>query len=92
MHSMTKFLPLPKLKIMKMNNGYAEFLRMFDWNYIITFRTHYKIYLMTARYLINKLISSTNKVENVFYVSERDKGNHTNKHVSMLIDTNTVMT
>ena len=63
---------------MKMKNGYAEFLRMFDWNYFITCRTHYKVHLMTARNWINKLISSTYKVENVFYVSESDKGDHTN--------------
>ena len=75
-----------------MKNGYAEFLRMFDWNYFITCRTHYKVHLMTARNWINKLISSTYKVENVFYVSESDKGDHTNKHVHMLIDTNTEMT
>ena len=40
---------------------------------------------MTARNWINKLISSTYKVENVFYVSESDKGDHTNKHVHMLL-------
>ena len=77
---------------MKMKNGYAEFLGMFDWNYFITCRTHYKVHLTTARNWINKLISSTYMVENVFYVSESDKGDQTNKHVHMLIDTDTDMT
>ena len=47
---------------------------------------------MTALDWINKLIFSKHKVENVLYVSESDKGDHTNKHVHMLIDTNTDMT
>lgn len=49
-----------------MKNGYAEFLRIFDWNYFITCRTHYKVHIMTTRNWINKLISSRYKVENVF--------------------------
>ncbi len=77
---------------MKINNGCAEFLRTYDWNYFITCRTHHKVHLMTARNWINKLISSSYKVENIFYVSESDKGDHNNKHVHMLIDTNTDMT
>ena len=47
---------------------------------------------MTARNWINKLFSPTYKVENVLYVSESDNGDHTNKHVHMMIDTKTDMT
>ena len=69
---------------MKINNGYAEFLRMFDWNCSTSINSYVWIYY--------DIISSTYKVENVFYVSESDKGDHTNKHVHMLIDTNKDMT
>ena len=68
-----------------MKDGYAEFFRMFEWNYFITCRTNYKITLMTARNWINKLFSPTYKVENILYVSESYNGDHTNKHVHMLI-------
>ncbi|MDG2387302.1 MAG: hypothetical protein P8M02_07790, partial [Flavobacteriaceae bacterium] len=35
---------------------------------------------------------ASNKVEQAFYVSERDKGDYNNLHVHMLIGTNTDMT
>ena len=65
---------------------------MFNWNYFITCGTHYKVHLMTALNWINILVSSIYKLENVFYLSESDKGDHTNKHEDMLIDTNTDVT
>ena len=47
---------------------------------------------MTVRNGITKLLKTSNKVENVFYVSERDKGDYNNLHAHMLIGTNTDMT
>ena len=47
---------------------------------------------MTVRNWITKLLQKTSKVEQVFYVSERDKGDYNNTHVHMLISTNTDMT
>ena len=40
---------------------------------------------MTVRNWITKLLQKTSKVEQVFYVSERDKGDYNNTHVHMLI-------
>ena len=42
--------------------------------------------------LLSILLKTSNKVENVFYVSERDKGDYNNLHAHMLIGTNTDMT
>ncbi|MGB2216090.1 MAG: hypothetical protein ACPHZY_05430 [Flavobacteriaceae bacterium] len=47
---------------------------------------------MTVRNWINKLYKRSIKVDNVFFVSERDKGDYSNQHVHMLLDTNTDMT
>ena len=47
---------------------------------------------MTVRNWLTKLLQRSNKVEQVFYVSERDKGDYNNLHVHMLIGTNTDMT
>jgi hypothetical protein len=47
---------------------------------------------MTARNWINKLFRRSRQVDNVFFVAERDKGDYSNKHVHMLIGTNTDMT
>ena len=47
---------------------------------------------MTVRNWITKLLKTSNKVENVFYVTERDKGDYNNLHAHMLIGTNTDMT
>jgi hypothetical protein len=47
---------------------------------------------MTVRNWINKLYGRSVKVDNVFFVSERDKGDYSNQHVHMLLDTNTDMT
>jgi hypothetical protein len=47
---------------------------------------------MTARNWINKLFRRSHQVDNVFFVAERDKGDYSNKHVHMLIGTNTDMT
>ena len=46
---------------------------------------------MTVRNWITKLLKTSNKAENVFYVSERDKGDNNNLHAHMLIGTNTDM-
>ena len=77
---------------MKIHNEYARFIQNYDWNYFITCRTPYKIYTKTVRNWIDKLFSRSNKVEKVFFVSERDKGDYNNLHVHMLLDTNTNMT
>ena len=47
---------------------------------------------MTVRNWITKLLKNSNKVESVFYVTERDKGDYNNLHAHMLIGTNTDMT
>ena len=77
---------------MKIHNEYARFIQNFDWNYFITCRTPYKIHTKTVRDQVDKLFSRSYKVDKVFFVSERDKGDWNNLHVHMLLDTNTDMT
>jgi hypothetical protein len=77
---------------MKITKHYSNFLQQLKWNYFITCRTPYKIHTMTVRNWITKLLNNSNKVENVFYVTERDKGDYNNLHAHMLIGTNTDMT
>ena len=77
---------------MKITKHYSDFLQRFNWNYFITCRTPYKIHTMTARNWINKLFRRSHQVDNVFFVAERDKGDYSNRHVHMLIGTNTDMT
>ena len=50
------------------------------------------MYPTLVRNWITKLLKTSNKVENVFYVTERDKGDYNNLHAHMLIGTNTDMT
>ena len=57
---------------MKITKHYSDFLLQLNWNYFITCRTPYKIHTMTVRNWITKLLKTSNKVENVFYVSERE--------------------
>ena len=71
---------------------YASFLQNYNWNYFITCRTPYRIHTMTVRNWITKLFNNSNKVEKVFFVTERDKGDYNNLHAHMLIGTNTDMT
>ena len=77
---------------MKITKHYSDFLLQLNWNYFITCRTPYKIHTMTVRNWITKLLKNSNKVESVFYVTERDKGDYNNLHAHMLIGTNTDMT
>ena len=77
---------------MKITKHYSDFLLQLNWNYFITCRTPYKIHTMTVRNWITKLLKNSNKVESVFYVTERDKGDYHNLHAHMLIGTNTNMT
>ena len=77
---------------MRLSKYYADFLQKYQWNYFLTCRTPYKIHTMTVRNWITKLLKTSNKVENVFYVSKRDKGDYNNLHAHMLIGTNTDMT
>ena len=77
---------------MRLSKYYADFLQKYQWDYFITCRTPYKIHTMTVRNWITKLLKRSNKVENVFYVTERDKGDYHNLHAHMLIGTNTDMT
>ena len=77
---------------MDVRQQWAQFLNEYYWNYFITCRTPYKIYTRTVPTWIGKLYSNSNKVDKVFYVSERDKGDYNNNHVHMLIDTNSSIT
>ena len=47
---------------------------------------------MTVRNWLTRLLNRSNKAEQAFFVSERDKGDYNNLHVHMLIGTNTDMT
>ena len=47
---------------------------------------------MTVRNWLTKLLKTSNKVDNAFYVTERDKGDYNNLNTHMLIGTNTDMT
>jgi len=80
---------LHKLKRMNLSKDYADFIQQFQWNYFATCRTPYRIHTMTARNWLTKLLYRSNKVEQAFFVSERDKGDYNNLHVHMLIGTNT---
>ena len=46
---------------------------------------------MTVRNWLTKLLQHSNKVDQAFYVTQRDKGDYNNLHVHMLICTNTDM-
>ena len=77
---------------MDVRKQWARFLSEYDWNYFITCRTPYKIYTRTVSSWIDKLYGNSSKVDKVFYVSERDKGDYSNKHVHMLLETNSSIT
>ena len=77
---------------MNLAKDYASFLQQLQWNYFVTCRTPYKIHTKTVRDWVDKLFSRSYKVDKVFFVSERDKGDWNNLHVHMLLDTNTDMT
>lgn len=47
---------------------------------------------MTVRNWLTKLLNRSNKVEQAFFVAERDKGDYNNQLIHMLIGTNTNMT
>ena len=70
---------------------YASFLKQLQWNYFATCRTPYKIHTMTVRGWLTKLVNSSNKVKQAFFVTERDKGDYNNLHAHILIGTNTDM-
>ena len=80
---------LHKLKRMNLSKDYADFIQQLQWNYFATCRTPYRIHTMTVRNWLTKLLQRSNKVEQAFFVSERDKGDYNNLHVHMLIGTNT---
>ena len=69
---------------------FALFLQQLQWNYFITCRTPYKIHTMTVRNWLTKLLLRSNKVEQAFFVTERDREIST-PHAHMLIGTNTDM-
>jgi len=71
--------------------NYASFLQQLQWNYFITCRTPYRINMMTVRNWLTMPLKKLNKVEQAFFVSEKDKGDYNNLHVHMLIGTNTDM-
>jgi hypothetical protein len=64
---------LHKLKRMNLSKDYADFIQQFQWNYFATCRTPYRIHTMTVRNWLTKLLYRSNKVEQAFFVSERDK-------------------
>ena len=77
---------------MDVRQQWAQFLSEYDWNYFITCRTPYKIYTRTVSSWIDKLYANSSKVDKIFYVAEKDKGDYSNKHVHMLLETNSSIT
>ena len=77
---------------MDVRQQWAQFLNEYDWNYFITCRTPYKIYTRTVSSWTDKLYGNSLKVDKVFYVAERDKGDYSNNHLHMLIYTNSSIT
>ena len=57
---------------MNLSKDYADFIQQFQWNYFATCRTPYRIHTMTARNWLTKLLYRSNKVEQAFFVSERE--------------------
>ena len=76
---------------MNLSKDYASFLQQLKCNYFATCRSPYRINTMTVRNWLTKLLKKSNKVEQAFFVTERDKGDYNNLHVHMLIATNTDM-
>lgn len=81
-----------KWKKMIVKDTFSEFLMRYDWNYFITCRTPYKIHTMTVRTWAKNLMQYSKKIDRLFFVSERDKGDYHNLHVHMLLGTNMQMT
>ena len=79
------------LRPMTTAKNYASFLQQLQWNYFATCRTPYRVHTMTVRNWITKLLLRSNKVEQAFFVTERDKGDYNNLHAHILIGTNTDM-
>ena len=77
---------------MDVRRQWAQFLGEYDWNYFITCRSPYKIYTRTVSSLIDRLYGNSSKVDKIFYVAERDKGDYSNTHVHMLLETNSSIT
>ena len=76
---------------MNLSKDYASFLQQIQWNYFATCRSPYRINTMIVWNWLTKLLKRSNKVEQAFFVTERDKGDYNNLHVHMLIGTNTDM-
>ena len=74
---------------MNLSKDYASFLQQIQWNYFATCRSPYRINTMIVWNWLTKLLRRSNKVEQAFFVTERDKGDYNNLHVHMLIGTNT---
>ena len=77
---------------MDVRRQWAQFLGEYDWNYFITCRSPYKIYTRTVSSWIERLYGNSSKVDKIFYVAERDKGDYANTHVHMLLETNSNIT
>ena len=77
---------------MDVRRQWAQFLGEIDWNYFITCRSPYKIYTRTVSSWIERLYGNSSKVDKIFYVAERDKGDYANTHVHMLLETNSSIT
>lgn len=77
---------------MDVRRQWAQFLGEFDWHYFVTCRSPYKIYTRTVSSWTQRLYGNSSKVDNIFYVTERDKGDYFNTHVHMLLETNSSIT
>jgi hypothetical protein len=78
----------------KLSKAYGDFLeKSFNFKYFITIRTPYKKNTMTVSSWIDRFVkNSTIGINSVFYVNERDKGDVTNTHTHMLIDSEDELT
>lgn len=65
---------------------YGHFLEQFNWSYFITCRSPYRITTRTVNRWCDRLFRANLSVKRIFWSMENDKGDPSNKHIHMLIE------
>ncbi|MDC1204267.1 hypothetical protein N8085_02550 [Salibacteraceae bacterium] len=88
MNKVMEYSHIPSVYPIETNysSEYGQWLKGFDWNYIMTLRRHIPITEAACQKMAGNLLSYSNHVETIWMALEKDRGDNMN-HLHLIIET-----
>ena len=78
-------IPSVRLDETKYSQHYGNWLKRFDWSYILTLRRHFPLTEAACSQMANGLLAYSNEVRTIWIALERDRRDNMN-HLHMIVE------